>query len=107
MDKHQAADAVEVLDEQRVLTLAELCRSCSVQAQFIEALVEEGILESQGRRGRYWCFSASSLPRTRVTLHLPLDLGINLAGAALALELLDRIAELEARLGALRGGRGP
>jgi hypothetical protein len=28
-------------------------------------------------------------------VHLQRDLGVNLAGAALALELLDRIAELE------------
>ena len=106
MDKDQAADAVEVLDEQRTFTLAELCRSCSVQAEFIEALIEEGILEPQGRSGRHWCFPTSSLRRTRVTLHLQRDLGVNLAGAALALELLDRIEELEGRLGALRGGRG-
>jgi chaperone modulatory protein CbpM len=97
-EKDEATGAVEVIDEQTVFTLAELCRSCDVQAEFVEALVDEGILEPSGSRRRHWCFSANSLRRTRVTLHLQQDLGINLAGAALALDLLERIEELEARL---------
>jgi len=89
---------VELIDEQTTFTLVELCRSCDVEAELIEALVEHGILEPSGRRGRHWCFPASSLRRTRVTLHLKRDLGVNLAGAALALELLERIEALEGRL---------
>jgi len=89
---------VELIDEQTTFTLVELCRSCDVEAELIEALVEHGILEPSGRRGRHWCFPASSLRRTRVTLHLKRDLGVNLAGAALALELLERIEALESRL---------
>ena len=104
-DKDQPAAAIEVLDEQAIFTLVELCRSCSVQAEFIEALVKEGILEPSGRRGRHWCFPASSLRRTRVTLRLQQDLGVNLAGAALALDLLERIEQLEAHLRAIRGKR--
>lgn len=96
--------SVEVIDERTTFTLAELCRSCAVQAEFIEALVEEGILEPTGRRGRHLCFPGTSLRRARITLHLQRDLGINLAGAALALDLLERIEELDARLRAVMGG---
>ena len=103
-EKEPSTLPVELLDEQTLFTLAELCRSCGVEADFIEALVEEGILEPAGRRGRHWCFPARSLRRTRVTLHLQQDLGLNLAGAALALDLLERIEELEARLRAAMGG---
>ena len=104
VEKDRSTLPVELLDEQTLFTLAELCRSCGVEADFIEALVEEGILEPAGRRGRHWCFPARSLRRTRVTLHLQQDLGLNLAGAALALDLLERIEELEARLRAAMGG---
>jgi hypothetical protein len=38
---------------------------------------------------------------TRIALHLQRDLGVKLAGAALALDLLERIDELGARLRAL------
>jgi chaperone modulatory protein CbpM len=104
-EKDKANDAVELLDEQTEFTLGELCRSCDVQAEFIEALVEEGILEPSGKRQRHWCFHVGSLRRTRVTLHLQRDLGVNLAGAALALDLLDRIQELEAHLRAVSAAR--
>ena len=96
---------IELIDEQTTFTMAELCRSCAVEAELIEAMVEHGILEPSGRRGRHWCFSASSLRRTRITLHLQRDLEVNLAGAALALDLLERIEELEARLRAMRSDR--
>jgi len=97
--------SVELIDEQTTFTLAELCRCFAVEAELIEDLVEQGILEPAGRRGRHWCFPASSLRRTRITLHLQRDLGVNLAGAALVLDLLERVEELDARLRATKGGR--
>jgi len=103
--KDLSTPLVEIIDEQTIFTVAELCRACAVEAEVIEALVEQGILEPAGRRGRHWCFPASSLRRTRITLQLQRDLGVNLAGAALALDLLERIDELDARLRAMRGGR--
>jgi len=96
--KDSSIPPVELIDEQTTFTLVELCRSCAVEAELIEALVEQGILEPTGRRGSHWCFPASSLRRTRITLHLKRDLGVNLAGAALALELLERIEALEGQL---------
>ena len=71
VEKESSAPVVEVIDEQTTFTLAELCRCCAVEAELIEAMVEHGIL------------------------------GVNLAGAALALDLLERIDELDARLRAL------
>lgn len=88
----------QILDEKTEVTLVQLCRSCDVRGEHIEAMVEQGILEPSGRRGPHWCFPPSSLRRTRVTVHLQRDLGVNLAGAALALDLLERIDELSARL---------
>ena len=104
-EKDQSVPSVELIDEQTTLTLAELCRCFAVEAELIEDLVEQGILEPAGRRGRHWCFPASSLRRMRITLHLRRDLGVNLAGAALALDLLERIEELNTRLRAMKGGR--
>jgi chaperone modulatory protein CbpM len=100
-EKDQSMPPIELIDEQTTFTLAELCRCCGVEAELIEALVEYGILEPVGQSDRHWCFPASSLRRTRITLHLQRDLGVNLAGAALALDLLERIDELDARLRAI------
>lgn len=104
VDKVQSVFVAELIDEQTTFTLADLCRACTVEAELIESLVEQGILEPSGRRGRHWEFPSSSLRRTRVTLHLQRDLGVNLAGAALALDLLERIQQLDQDLRALRSG---
>lgn len=85
----------EVLEEGDLVSLAELCRSCMVETRIINTLVAEGILEPEGRDVEHWRFSVTSLKRVKTVIHLQRDLGVNLAGAALALDLLDRIAELE------------
>lgn len=107
MDNNDKLEAsVELIDEQTVFTLADLCRSCSVKVDFIEAMVEEGILEPTGKQGHHWCFHPSSLRRTRITMHLQQDLGVNLAGAALALDLLEHIEKVESQLRRMRTDPG-
>ncbi len=85
----------EVLEDHDMVTLDDLCRSCSIEVETVTLLVEEGILDPVGGDLRHWQFSVASLKRVKTTIHLQRDLGVNLAGAALALELLDRIAKLE------------
>jgi chaperone modulatory protein CbpM len=88
----------EVLGEGSEITLVQLCRSCAITAETVEALMEHGILEPIGSQGRHWRFAPNSVKRTRVAMRLQRDLGVNLAGAALALDLLERIERLDARL---------
>jgi len=85
----------QVLDQNDVVTLADLCRSCTVETETITTLVAEGILDPLGGEVEQWQFTVASLRRVKTVIHLQRDLGVNLAGAALALDLLDRIAELE------------
>ena len=92
-----------ILEEQTGLTLADLCRACAVNEQQIIALVDVGVLEPQGRETDRWLFAGASLYRARRVLRLQRDLDIDLAGAALALELLDEITTLKTRLRAMGG----
>jgi len=87
-----------LLDEESSLTLGELSRACMMHAEWIVELVDEGILEPGGNDASHWCFPGSSLQRARRVMHLQQDLGINLAGAALVLDLMDEIEELRTRL---------
>ena len=64
----------------------------------VERLIEEGIIEPTRHEDDTLYFPSSSLKRTRVVMNLRSDLGVNLAGAALVLELLDRIEKLQAKL---------
>ena len=87
-----------ILDETEEVTLADLTRTCRVHAEWVLELVEEGVLEPLGPGGPQWRFSATSVVRIQKAQRLQRDLGVNLPGIALALQLLDRIDALEARL---------
>ena len=93
-----------VLEELTGLTLIELSRACAVHAECIVELVEEGVIAPLGREPHRWRFSGIHMRRVGVALRLQRDLGVNLAGAALALQLLDEVDALRTRLQAL-GGR--
>lgn len=88
----------EVLEEDVELTLAELCCACQVSAERVFELVQEGIVEPQGRNPAQWRFRGVSVCRVRSALRLERDLGVNVAGAALALDLLEEIEALRRRL---------
>lgn len=92
-----------ILDEQAQLTLAELTRACAVHAELIIELVEEGVLAPVGREPHRWRFTGAHMRRARMALRLQRDLGVNLAGAALALQLLDELEALRTRLRAMGG----
>jgi chaperone modulatory protein CbpM len=87
-----------LLDEEIVFTLADLSRACTGRSEWIVQLVDEGILEPRGNEQKSWRFSSSSLTRARKAMRLQHDLQVNLAGAALALELMEQIDSLRARL---------
>ena len=87
-----------ILEEQTELTLDDICRACAAQAELIVDLVNEGVLCPRGNQPDEWHFTGVHLQRARVALRLQNDLGVNLAGAALALELLDEMETLRARL---------
>lgn len=87
-----------VFDESTEITIVELCRACSIDPGIVEELIGEGIIEPIGGSNDQRRFSYSSVRRTLTVTHLRRDLGVNLAGAALALDLLDRIEELRAQV---------
>ncbi len=87
-----------LLDEQCQLSLNDLSHACSSSAEWVIELVEQGALEPIGREQTQWRFRNNSLQRARTAMRLQRDLGINFAGVALALDLLDEIEALRANL---------
>lgn len=92
-----------ILEEQTELSLDDLCRACAAQADQIIELVNEGVLVPVGHAPDDWRFTGLQLQRARVALRLESDLGVNLAGAALALELLDELDSIRTRLRLFEG----
>jgi len=56
------------------------------------------VLEPNGEQPREWRFTGPALRRARLALRLTRDLELNPPGVALALDLLDEIEALKARL---------
>ncbi|MDO9270902.1 MAG: chaperone modulator CbpM [Methylobacter sp.] len=83
------------------LTLEQLCHACGVHADWVISLVEESIIEPQGDEIHVWRFSGASLVRVRSALRLQRDLGVNLAGIALALDLMEELENLRTQLKAM------
>jgi chaperone modulatory protein CbpM len=67
-------------------------------ADWIICLVEESIIEPQGEDMRLWRFSGESMVRARSALRLQRDLGINMAGIALVLDLMEELESLRAHM---------
>ena len=93
-----------VISEHGVLTLYEFSCACTVHVERVRALVEEGIIDPQGRGPDEWRFSAEHLRRARTAMRLQDELEVNLAGAALALDLMEELALLRQRLARLERG---
>jgi chaperone modulatory protein CbpM len=91
-------DHALIVEEQTGLTLAELCSACAAQADFIHELIAEGAIEPAGPEPAQWRFTGVQLRHVSVAVRLQRDLGVNTAGAALALQLLDEIDTLRERL---------
>ena len=87
-----------IFDDTTEITIVELCEVCSIETKLVDEMIDEGVLEPTGGSSEKRRFHYSSVRRTRTVVHLQRDLGLNIAGAALALELLDRIENLRARL---------
>ncbi len=92
-----------IVEESTEFTLGELSRACGKPADWILALVEEGVIEPVGEDQTHWYFPGYCLRRVHIIQRLESDLGLNLAGAALALELLEEVETLRNRIAVLEG----
>ena len=101
--KNKSTVSGYILEEEASLTLAELCIACQAPAELMIRMIDYGVITPQeGNTSRKWRFHRSTLIRADKALRLKRDLGVNLAGTALALELLDEIDVLRQKLNMLQ-----
>jgi chaperone modulatory protein CbpM len=86
----------QLVEEELTLTIDELSGACAVSRERIVELVELGMFEARTAGGER--LGGEALRRARLALRLQRDLELNAAGAAVVVELLDRIDALEAQL---------
>jgi len=83
-----------LLDDNVRVSLRDLTSICGSNAEVVIEMVGEGIAEPEGSNPHQWRFAGTSIQRIQTALRLQRDLKVNLAGAALALDLLEELAEL-------------
>lgn len=97
MSNHFEIMIYEQTGNESLLSIEELCRFAGISSELvakffrsglIDPLIEEPILK----------FDVNVIPRIRKIERLRRDLGINLAGVGIVLDLLERITELEDEL---------
>ena len=96
-----------IVEESAGLSLGELSHACATSREWLIELVEEGVLEPAGESPKHWQFACVSLKRARTARRLHEDLKINLAGVALALDLIEEIESMRERLQRLEMIDGP
>ncbi len=79
-----------------LFSMDEVAHRCGVHNAFIEKLVRLGVIDPHPEYPRY--FEPRVSVRIRKIIRLRHDLNINIDGAAVILDLLDRIEQLEAEL---------
>ena len=91
----------QVLAEGEWLSVTQVCRASQIDVDVVIELAELGLVRPRGNAPQDWQVSAGELARLRTAARLIRDLGVNVSGAALAVELLEARHELETRLRAL------
>jgi MerR HTH family regulatory protein len=87
-----------LLSEGDWIGATEVCQLCWLDLSAVMELAELGVVAPRGALPGEWEIAATALPRLRVIGRLMRDLGVNVSGAALVLELLEAQRELERRI---------
>jgi chaperone modulatory protein CbpM len=87
-----------VLDEGLTVTLSELTQLCGSSGRVVRLMVTEGLLRPKGESPDDWRFDGLEVRRARRAVRLRRDLNLNLAGTALAIDLLEELEQLRERL---------
>jgi chaperone modulatory protein CbpM len=87
------------------IAVTEICELCRLEPAAVIELGELGLVSAR-HQGDVWQVAVAALPRLRVAARLMRDLGVNVSGAVLAIELLERQRALERRVHDLEALRG-
>lgn len=86
-----------LVDARATLTLTEFSHACGVEVEVVHEMIIEGVIEPSSTQSDSWRFSSETLLRAQCALRLVRDLRVNWPGAALALDLLERLEDFERR----------
>lgn len=80
------------------LSLSELTMFCHTSSEWVVTLVDYGVVTPIERAAPDWEFAPSHVARARKAARLMRDLGLNVAGVALVLDLIEERDALARKL---------
>jgi MerR family transcriptional regulator/heat shock protein HspR len=90
-------------DDVACFVISVAARLLEVHPQTLRYYERAGLLQPSRSRGNIRLYSPADLQRVRQVKRLVEDLGVNLAGVEVIMQLTDRIRELEAEVEQLKG----
>jgi chaperone modulatory protein CbpM len=97
-NSEESVSSPGIFEEYAILSVRDLSRICAVDEHHIVELVHEGVLRVLDADTAEWRFTGDALRRARLALRLERELELNLAGVALALQLMEEIEQLRRRV---------
>ena len=91
-----------LIEEQTTTSFTEVCQKYNIPAELLQEMIEQGLFSLQSSEIEKIALNQKELRRIESAFRLHHDLGINLAGVALALDLLDEINQMHQELTILR-----
>jgi DNA-binding transcriptional MerR regulator len=98
----QRYDLVVRSIESNEVTLDNLAALAGLHPALVERFVEYGLIQPTATRGLLFLFDSSKSSRLRSIMRLRTDLGLNLQGVAVVLDLLERLRDLDRENASLR-----
>lgn len=87
-----------LVDETTTITYVELCRKYPLPEAWLLELFEQGLIEHDAKKIEQVVFDPRTIQKILSAHRLKTDLGVNVPGAVMILELLDKIDAMRQEL---------
>jgi chaperone modulatory protein CbpM len=91
-----------LIEDSTTISYTEVCRKYSIPQKLLAEMMEHGLFSNKSTQIEQLTLNQKELKRIESAFRLHHDLGINLPGVVLALELLEKIEKLDSELSILR-----
>lgn len=102
MDNYQVVTGVLIDDATDTISFAQVCTRYQIPESFLVSLLEQGVFDTMRQPIQADAFNLSMIKRICSAHRLQHDLGVNIEGVVLALELLDELEQLRQELSILK-----
>ncbi|USQ14880.1 molecular chaperone [Legionella lytica] len=101
MDKNDILVGV-IIEETKTFTYTEVCHKYNIPKQLLSEMMEHGLFSNASTELEQLKLNQKELHKIESAFRLHCDLGINLPGVVLAIELLEKIEKLNDELDIMR-----